>query len=289
MDARERELISINTQDMLNAMGWANLRFFRRSAEIALRYPARSFARRMVSFDDSVGEAGIQHAARALVSAYAREPVIHGAERIPALGPVLLLANHPGMTDAACLFASIPRKDLKVVAADRPFLRALRAASRSLIFIPAEPLKRIAALRSAVSHLRAGGALLSFPAGTIEPDPDVLPGAVEALSRWSRSTTLFLRYVPESIVLPVVVRGVLSRRAQSSPLTRLRARREDRELLGAMLQVVAQTLFPRAWPVRVRVDVLDSFDGMELAARGRDALEAIRERVADFLRPRARA
>ena len=30
-------------------------------------------------------------------------------------------------------------------------------------------------------------------------------------------------------------------------------------MLGAMLQIVAQTVIPGAWPVRVRVDVLEPF------------------------------
>jgi len=288
MDARERELIAINTLDILKAFGLGDLRTFRRSVEMAVRHPARVFARQVIRFDDAVAVRGIHGAARVLVSAYAQDLAVRGAERIPSNGPVLLISNHPGMTDTVCLFAAIDRPDLKILAADRPFLRALRAASRSLLFIPDEPGNRLAALRGAIHHLQAGGALLTFPAGAIEPDPAVLPGAVEALGHWSPSTALFLRFVPEARVVPVVVRGVLARGAQRSPLVRLRRSREDREMLGAMLQIVVRTLFPDAWPVRVRVDFLETFDGRELAARGTDAVEAIRERVAAFLRPRAR-
>jgi hypothetical protein len=60
-------------------------------------------------------------------------------------------------------------------------------------------------------------------------------------------------------------------------------------MLGAMLQMVVRTVIPGAWPVRVRVDVPEPFAGRELAAGREAAAAAIRERVAGFLRLRARA
>ena len=226
-------------------------------------------ARRLVRFDDEVAASGLRAAAPILVSAYVQKFEVHGAARIPASGPVILISNHPGMTDTVCLCAAIPRADLRILAADRPFLRALPAASRSLFFLPDQPEKRREVLRKSISHLRAGGALLTFPPGEIEPDPSVLPGAVEALAAWSGSMTFFLRFVPDACVVPIVVSGVLSRRAQFNPLTRIRRKKADRERFGAMLQAVTHTVFPRAWPVRVRVDVLQAFRGSELARRGR--------------------
>jgi hypothetical protein len=289
MDARERELTAINTLDILSALGLSNLRVFRRSVELAFRHPARALARRLVQFDDAVVESGLRAAAPIIISAYARDFAINGVERIPKSGPVIVLSNHPGMTDTVCLCAAIPRPDLRILAADRPFLRALPAASRSLFFLPDQPERRREVLGKSIGHLRAGGALLTFPAGEIEPDPSALPGAAEALAGWSASTTFFLRFVPDAVVVPAVVSGVLSRRAQRNPLTRIRKTTVDRERFGAMLQAVTHTLFPRAWPVRVRVDFLPSFAGRELAAAGDEGVSAIRERVAEFLRSRARA
>src|SRR5208337_3641093 len=170
-------LIAINTLDILAALGLGDLRFLRRCIELAFRYPARMLARRLVRFDDEVVASGLRAAAPIIISAYARNLAVNGAERIPTSGPVILLSNHPGMTDTACLCAAIPRPDLRILASDRPFLRALPAASRSLFFLPDQPEKRREVLRRSISHLRAGGALLTFPAGEIEPDPSVLPGA----------------------------------------------------------------------------------------------------------------
>ncbi len=289
MDVRERDLIAINTLDILAALGLSGLRVFRRSVELVLRHPARRLARRLVRFDDEVVVSGLRAAAPVIISAYARNFAVNGVERIPTSGPVILLSNHPGMTDTVCLCAAIPRPDLRILAADRPFLRALPAASRSLFFLPDQPEKRREVLRKSISHLRAGGALLTFPAGEIEPDPSVLRGAVEALAGWSASTTFFLRFVPDAVVVPIVVSGVLSRRAQRNLLTRIRKTRVDRERFGAMLQAVIHTIFPFAWPVRVRVDILQPFAGRELAGAADQGVSAIRERVAEFLRSRARA
>ena len=291
MDARERTLVSINTYDILGALGWQDARIFRRWIELAVRFPARAFAREVISFDDEVARAGLHDAARGILRRFTDSLAVGGAERVPARGPVLLVSNHPGMSDTVALFASVPRADLRILAADRPFLRSLTAAARSLIFIPEGPGEaaaagRSAALRAAVSHLRAGGALLTFPAGDIEPDPAVHPGAVASLESWSPSTALLLRRAPGCVVVPVIVSGVLSPRAQRHPLTLLRRTRKDREWLGSMLQIVVRTLLPRSWPVRVRVDFLDAMSAERLPRGADAALEALRQPVAAYLRDR---
>ena len=289
MDARERDLVTINTYDILGALGWRTTGLPRRWLELLVRHPARRFADMVIAFDEAVRAAGLPVAAQGLLESFADGLTVSGAERIPARGPVLILSNHPGMSDTVALFAAVPRADLRIIAADRPFLRTLSAAARQLIFVPEGPSPakaagRAAAIRAAVGHLRAGGALLTFPAGEIEPDPAVLPGAVQSLERWSASTEIFLRHTPGCVVVPVVVSGVLSRRAQRHPLTRLRRSRKDREWLGAMMQIIRRMLQPGSWPVRVRVNFLEPFDAGALDVRGGRALAAVRDRVGAFLR-----
>jgi hypothetical protein len=288
MDSLTRALFEANVVDILSALGWEKSPGLRAIVRRVARVPASRFAREMRTFDDAVAAFGIRTASRALLATFAADAAVSGAERIPERGPVLLLANHPGMTDTLALFAAIPRPDLRVLAADRPFLRALPAISRSLIFIPDQVDRRMAAVRQAIRHLRSGGALLTFPAGEIEPDPAVLPGAVQALSRWSESTTLFLRFAPECAVVPVVVSGVLARRAQRHPLVHLRRKRPDRERLGAMLQVLVHTLLPNAWRVRVRVDIARAFAGGALSTGGAAARAALIDAVAGIVRLRER-
>jgi hypothetical protein len=163
---------------------------------------------------------------------------------------LLLVANHPGLCDTVALFATIPRADLRVVAAKRAFLDALPNTARYLFTVVEESPERLGLIRATTRHLRDGGALLTFPGGRIEPDPAVLPGAVEALGRWSASVDLFARLVPDFIVVPAVVSGVLSPAALRNPLTLLRRREEDRRWLAATLQILAPTLHD----VAVRVE-----------------------------------
>jgi len=84
--------------------------------------------------------------------------------------------------------------------------------------------------------------VLTFPGGRIEPDPTVLPGAEEALERWSESLDLFARLVPGLTVVPAVVSGVLSPTALRNPLTFARRQRRDREWLAATLQMLTPAL-----------------------------------------------
>ena len=106
--------------------------------------------------------------------------LVEGVDRVPREGPVLVVSNHPGLADAVALFATMPRDDLRVIAAERPFLSALPNTSRALIPVPDTPTGRPGAVRVAARHLRRGGAVITFPGGKIEPDPAVLPGASEA-------------------------------------------------------------------------------------------------------------
>lgn len=288
MDARERVLIGINTNDIMEALGWdtaptLTARGARRAAILAAKGPAFIFAREIRAFDDDIARRGIRKAAGALLGRYARRYDVTGVEGIPPTGPVLILSNHPGITDTLALLSAIPRADLKVLAADRPFLRAVPAAAGSLIFLSDQKEQRVSAVRQAMRHLTDGGALLTFPAGAIEPDPAVLPGAADSLARWGSSVLLFVRRVPETTVLPVVVSGVLAPGAQRHPLTLLRRKGAERERLAAMLQVVTNTLFPWVWRVHVTVAFLPPLDGRGLARQGDSAIAVITDRVRSHL------
>jgi 1-acyl-sn-glycerol-3-phosphate acyltransferase len=167
---------------------------------------------------------------------------VEGRENVPREGSLLLVANHPGLCDTVALFTTIPRPDLRVVAAERPFLDALPNTSRYLLTVAEASSGHFGLIRAATRHLRRGGAVLTFPGGRIEPDPAVLPGAVEALEHWSASVDLFVRLVPGLTVVPAVVSGVLSPGALRNPLTFLRRRPKDRQWLAATLQILAPAL-----------------------------------------------
>ncbi|HIV70085.1 MAG TPA: hypothetical protein H9903_04045 [Candidatus Aquabacterium excrementipullorum] len=247
-------LTEINTDDLLDSIGWSRLR------GTPLRHLLRPLARRFAwtahEFDRRVGEQGLAQGSAWLVDQMTAGLHTSGLEHIPAQGPVFILANHPGMTDTVALFASLgSRPDLRVIALDRPFLRALPNVARQLIFLPTNESGRMAVVRAGAKHLQDGGALLTFPAGEIEPDPAASGPlqAAESLRQWSDSYALFSRLVPDTRFVPALVSHVISPAAQQHPLTLLRRTPQDKAKLAAALQValpryrrqVAQVSFGR--------------------------------------------
>lgn len=204
--------------------------------------PARTFARQMVEFDVDIARLGLPAAARRTQRHYVHGVTVTSDDPLPA-GPVLALANHPGMADTLSLFSALNREDLKIIALDRPFLTSLPNTSRRLFLVREDDSRsRGHLVREVSTHLRTGGAVLTFPAGHIEPDPDIASDAAASLDRWTDSVGLFVRMAPETAVVPVLVRGVLWRTAATHPLLKLKRAREERERLAATLQLLAHVV-----------------------------------------------
>lgn len=244
-------LTDINLDDLVASFGWTDRPALARGLRAAFRRSARKFARQILTFDLQVGKEGLPQAARLALRGYVRGVRVIGRDRVPS-GPVLFLSNHPGMTDTLALFAAIHRPDLNIIALERPFLKCLPNVTSRLFYVSDRPEQRLQAVRQAARHLKAGGAVLTFPAGRIEPDPAVYPGAEESLADWTDSAGVFLRLAPETRIVPVLVSGVLWRPAVTHPLTRLKRERAEREKLGAALQLLAQVVFDLR-PVQVTV------------------------------------
>jgi hypothetical protein len=244
-------LIDINLDDLLDALGLPALRGAVPRA--MLRPAVQRFTGIVRAFDDRVGATGLAAASGWVLQRLAGGLQVAGESHIPSHGPLLVLSNHPGMTDTAALFASLHmRADLRVIARDRPFLRALPHTGASLILLAdGDDSARVRALYAGLKHLRRGGALLTFPAGEIEPDPaaaGVRP-ALNGLQAWSDSYAVFARAVPAARIVTAIVSQVVSARALRHPLTRLRRDAADREKLAAAMQI----LWPpyQAMPARV--------------------------------------
>src|SRR5438552_11267020 len=108
--------------------------------------------------------------------------VVERRERVPTRGPLLVVANHPGLSDAVAILAALGRDDAWIVTAEYPFLRAMRLASQRFLFVSDDRSDRLSAFRSVVSRLRAGDTVLIFPAGGLELDPALSPdGALSSL------------------------------------------------------------------------------------------------------------
>ena len=238
-------LTRVCADELLSAFGLGGLLqrgVARRPLELLSGVSARRLARQVATYDRVVGESGLRAGGAWALERMARRVEVEGRENVPREGPLLIAANHPGLGDSLALFATIPRTDLRVVAAERPLLDALPNTSRYLLTVAEASPGRFGLVRAATRHLRDGGAVITFPGGRIEPDPAVLPGAVEALERWSASVGLFARLVPGLTVVPAIVSGVLSPAALRNPLIFLRRRREDREWLAATLQMMTPML-----------------------------------------------
>jgi hypothetical protein len=252
MDSRFKSLTEINLDDLVSSFGWENRPLLARMLRAMFAGPARKFARIMLDFDDAVGSRGLADAARLMLRKYVRDVRIY-SKPLPA-GPFLALSNHPGMADTLALFSALNRTDLKIIAVDRPFLKALTNISQQLFYVTDDPAARMTLIRQVSGHLRSGGAALTFPAGKIEPDPNIYPGALDALDDWTDSVGVFVRMAPETAILPVLVRGVIWEKTARHPLTRWKKTREEREKLAAAFQLLAHVVFDRK-PLDVTVQV----------------------------------
>ena len=246
-------LIESNKQDMLRGLGVDQRRFGRKAISPFCHWPAVQFAHTVLEYDERVGQAGLQAGAQWILRQFDTTVEIQGVENIPTEGGLLLLANHPGMMDAMSLLSQLPRHDVRVLAANRPFLNALPHTARHLIYIDLEHGRNLDAFRETVNHLRNGGTILTFPAGRIEPDPLLVDGAEESLATWSASIDAFRRLAPKTTVIPVAIGGVLSPKARHNPLVRLRKQPKDRDWLAAMLQITIPNY--RSVQIRVRCGV----------------------------------
>lgn len=257
-------LTKINLDDLVSSFGWENYPLLARAVRLLFSSPARKFASQMLDFDDSVGRAGLADAARVAQRRYVRSVRLF-SEPLPA-GSFLALSNHPGMVDTLALFSALNRTDLKIIAVHRPFLKSLTNISERLFYVADDPSARMTLVRQVSAHLRSGGAALTFPAGEIEPDANVYPGAVAALQHWTDSVGIFVRMAPETAILPVLVRGVIWEKTARHPLTRLKKAQEEREKLAAAFQLLAQVVLDKK-PLEVTVQIGKPITVAELGSK----------------------
>jgi 1-acyl-sn-glycerol-3-phosphate acyltransferase len=246
-------LTKINLEDLISSFGWQNHPFLARFLRLTLFSPPLKFAHQMTEFDSAIATHGLVTASRLAAQNYVDDIRIFGRDRIPA-SAFLALSNHPGMTDTLSLFIALNRPDLRIIALDRPFLNALPNMSKQLAYVTDDAGSRFRLIRQVSAHLRNGGAALTFPAGQIEPDPDVQKGASTSLGAWTDSAGIFIRMAPEAAILPVLVRGVIRKKTAFHPLTYLRRARQEREKLAAALQILAHVMLKQR-DVHVRVQI----------------------------------
>lgn len=200
-----------------------------------------------IGLDREVEKGGLRGGSRWLLPRFVKSHSARGEENIPPEGPLVIASNHPAGVDSIVISAHVTRPDYKVIIGDIPFFENLPHISEHAIYAPAldQTIGRMRTVRESIRHLKAGGALLIFARGGIEPDPDTMQDPGIEFDRWSRSLEIFLQHVPHTRVLVTMVSGVIARTSMKNPLTLLRKHRPDRQRIAFLTQIARQMLSGR--------------------------------------------
>lgn len=226
----------------LRPRGW-----YRPLLTLLLWLPAHFLATLLGRFEAQAAQAGLVAALWDILPRFVEGIRVRGLNHLPATGPLLIVSNHPGAYDLALVAACLPRNDVKLIGSGVPLLRALPHVRDVIIEVTDEPYGRMRSLRQGIRHLQGGGVLLVPGSGLVDPDPDVLPGALEALAQWYPSAGIMLRTVPATQLVLAIVSGVMARHWAYSPLVRVQREPWQQRKLAEVLQIAQQLLLPRTF------------------------------------------
>ncbi len=121
-------------------------------------------------------------------------------DRVPLTGPLLIVANHVSFIDPPLIGCPIDKREMAYLARAGLFkFKPLGLLLRSFNCVPvAEAGGDVAAMRTVISLIHAGNAVLIFPEGSRSPDGE--------LHEFKRGVALILRKAP-CPVMPVAVEG----------------------------------------------------------------------------------
>ncbi len=208
---------------------------------------ALRFSLQLRRFHGRIAEAGLGEASRELLERYYAGVSFRAedarAEELAGRGPVLVLANHPGVVDSLALMWALETRlglrDYVVVANDRDFFRAMPAIRDRLIPVPDDAAGRSAVLPAIEAALAAGRSVVLYPSGEITNDPALAPEIYpydSLLGAWSPSVGLLIararRRAPGLAVLPLVCGGVLPPRSADARWMGSKRSRREREALA---------------------------------------------------------
>jgi hypothetical protein len=205
-----------------------------------LNKPVQRFSEFIANVDGLIKEKGFVFAAQQAILKLSDEVQAAGQEFIPRTGPVIVASNHPGTYDGFAIVSKLPRNDIKLVVSGIPFFKNLPTASNYLIFSTLDTFVRMNAIRKSIRHLEAGGMLVIFPSGRIDPDPSILPDAEKSFDKWSRSIELFIRKVPQSRLVLTITSGVLTGEFINHPFTKFFKNDHERRRIMEFMQVIKQ-------------------------------------------------
>jgi hypothetical protein len=252
-------------KEILDYLGIPNSSLQRKLVGGLLMLPAARFARLAAEFDHQVGENGFRKAAQWLLPHFIKGYWVAGTEHIPQSGPLVIAANHPGTFDTFIIAACLPRDDIKFIARDMPLLRQLTSTSGYLIYSTRDIHVKMTAARAAIKHLRAGGALLVYPTGNMDPDPACMPGAEQSIERWSSSLELLLRNQPEAYYQTVISSGLLDPTYLRHPISRRQKDERWTQIVAEVLQLSQQFTLPRKHKLIPEVTFGEAYSLQELS------------------------
>lgn len=218
--------------------------------------PAGWLAELLERIDDQLNETTLCETAGRAIQSFSDGLVVNNQGAIPVYGPLLVVANHPGLADILGVVASLKREDVKIVAQQKGFMRVLRNINRHILTIEPDSTFKLNVIREVIHALKDGMAVIIFPSGSLEPDPAIVPGAVESLQGWSDSIDVFLNKVPETQLLPLLVSNVLTEKAWNSRFAKLGRNQKRRQQFASVVQFIAQRFSKEAhWKKAMRIDV----------------------------------
>jgi hypothetical protein len=244
MDADIRKLSNAVIGEIFNALGFSKTGAAYRSFGWLFRRAADRLSTLFVTMDRMIVSDGFPQATTWMLPHWCHTVTGRGCQTVPHTGPLLIISNHAGTYDSFVISSQVGRNDLKIIASDVPFLKNLPNASAHLIYLSDEIEDRMTAARAGMRHLKAGGALLLFGTGLIDPDPAVYPDAEAWIGKWLPSIDLFLRAAPDAQVVVSIVSGVVAERWAHHPITRLKSIDWQKRRLAEFSQVLQQLFFP---------------------------------------------
>lgn len=247
------DLTRFLSAEMAHALGITPEGRLHRLLHPLFRLPAFRFARLLAAADASVADHGFSAGAGWLAQQLAWPALIYGQEHAPTSGPVLLMSNHPGAYDSLVLIQALRRDDILVVISPIRALMRLPHSADHFVQVKRGQGHATTRLNLARDHLLAGGAVLIFPTGVVDPDPAFLAGAAAALEKWSSSIGLLLQAAPETQALTAIVSHVLSPRWLRSPLVRWQVDGPGRRRLAEFFQISQLVLTGQQRPVAPRL------------------------------------
>ena len=238
---RINRLTTVLVGELFKAFGFNSKGLITKTLSTFVYKPIKNFAEICIGFDQRVVRSGFQAAAQWIMPNFAHDMHVDVLEKIPTTGPLIICSNHPGAYDSLVIASNLPRDDIKIVVnIPLDFINEVPATLSHFLYAPNDPFVRMSVVRSAIKHLKSGGALLVFASGRIDPDPTTMIGAEDEISRWSRSLELMLRSVPETKLLITIVSNILHVKYVNHAFTKFQKERPDKQRISEFMQVIHQ-------------------------------------------------